>query len=52
MFGIYMVVADYMKKAGEEITEQIKIVKLIKREMDRNEKIYKEEVKKFLGVRK
>lgn len=51
MFGIYMVVMDYMKKAGEEIIEQIKIVKLIKREMDRNEKIHKEEVKKFLGVK-
>ena len=51
MFGIYMIVANYMKKAGEEITEQIKIVKLIKREMEQQDKIHKEEVKRFLGVK-
>ena len=46
--SIYMVVLDYMKKAGDEIIDCLKEEKRIKREKERIERTYKEEIKRFL----
>ena len=46
--SIYMVVLDYMRKAGYEIADNLKTEKRIKRERERIDKTYKEEIKRFL----
>ena len=49
--SIYMVVLDYMRKAGCEITDCLKTEERIKRERERIDRAYKEEIKRFLGVK-
>lgn len=46
--SIYMVVLDYMRKAGCEIVDNLKTEQRIKRERERIERTYKEEIKRFL----
>ena len=46
--SIYMVVLDYMRKAGCEIADSLKTEERIKREKERIDKTYKEEIKRFL----
>jgi len=45
--SIYMVVADYMRKAGCEIIDGLKKEQEIKKERERIDAIYKEEIKRF-----
>lgn len=45
--NFYMVVLDYMRKAGCEIADSLKTEKRIKREQERIDKTYKEETKRL-----
>lgn len=47
MSGIYLVVLDFGRKAGCEIIDNLKTEKRIKREQERIDKVYKEEIKRF-----